>query len=148
MDKTLQENEKAYCLVLQFLKDSRKCQTSAGQNGIWKNFVEKAKAIKLGKEFTQAMQIWAMENLQTHRPETVRPRELHEIESTFIPASCHGKILEALSQGMISMQQSEYVIDELMDIDPGTITDKETVVEVLTRTWKKNASKYEGLHLN
>lgn len=148
MDKTLQENEKAYQLVLQFLKDSRNCNTSAGQNSIWKHFVENSKNIQLDRNFTTAMQMWAMENLQTHHPETVRLRELHEIESTFIPTSCHGKILEALNQGMISIQQSECVIDELMDIEPGTTADTATVTEMLTRVWKKNASKYEGLHLN
>ncbi len=142
------ENQKAYQLVLQFLKDSRNCDTSVGQHKIWNKFVENLKNIDIDNDFSRALQIWSMENLQTHHPETVRVRELHEIEATFIPPKGHGKILEALRQGMISMQQSENVIDELMDAEPGSIADTETVQEALTRTWKKNASKYEGMHLN
>ncbi len=148
MEKTLASSQKAYNTVLQFLKDSRNCPTASGQSSIWNKFVENVHDISMDKTFAHSLEIWAMENLMTHHPETVRVRELHEMEASIIPQSVHGRILDALRQGMISITQSEHVIDELMENDPVALEDGETVDEVLTRVWKRNASKYQDMHLN
>ena len=150
MDRNTTEKN-AYHTVLHFLKSARNTGNSKNKDTYWESFVTHIQKMSLSPLLKKAIKLWAIENLTLHHPEAVRIRELHEFESLSISPKAYGTLLEAIKQGMISVAQSEDIIDELMNtasfltVVPENFKEME---EIITRFWMKNASKYKDMKVN
>ena len=72
----------AYRTVADFLRESRKAGGVLAQD--WKTFHASIASLGFPVATSQAIDLWTLENLERHRPELVRWRVLHDVESRFI----------------------------------------------------------------
>lgn len=143
--KNISLDKKAYDTVLGFLKKIHKTGKIEAMD--WNEFRMNLEKVIVQEEQVKAIDLWTMENLEQHHPEMIRPRVLHEFESTFISPKSHGLFMEALHYGMVSQSQGEMIIDELLDSDAlGLLPD--TMEISLAKTWKKNTAIYNKVRLN
>ncbi len=146
------KEKNAYDAVLDFLKTARKSSLQSNGKNLslicWESFTGKLKEADLQPEFSKAIELWALENLDLHSPKSVKMRELHEIESLSISQEAHGKLMEAMRQGMITQPQSEELIESMMENESNTPGDSVEMEENLIRLWKANALKYKDIKIN
>lgn len=138
-------DKKAYDVVLQFLKKAHK--KGKIESADWNSFRLDLENFISQEDQIKAIDLWTMENVEQHHPENIRPRVLHEFETSFISPKAHSLFMEALHYGMVSSSQGEMIIDELLDSDTlGLLTD--TMENSLTKIWKKNTAMYNKVRLN
>ncbi len=135
--------EAAYGTVVAFLTKVRRVNRTNTKE--WDVFT--ASLETLAPALRRTVSVWTMENLEHHRPELVRPRVLHESESTFIGKDAHGLLLEAIRVGMISPGQAESILEEIVDLE-ATEADSAYMRATLARIWSHNIRNYQKIQLN
>ncbi len=135
----------SYTTVLSFLKESRKNGKISTKD--WEHFRSRLSSLSLDSSFAQALDIWTMDNLEFHKPETIRTRVLHELEEQIFTPEVYSEYLEALRFGMISPVQGEQILDDLIDTELFKIQ-PERMQNSISKIWKKNIHNYARVKPN
>lgn len=133
-------SELPYSMVLAFLKRIRKNQKINKSD--WKLFKNRlAYLSRYEEDFSKALDIWTINNLEFHKPDSIPLRILHEFEEQVISPEVYGKYLEAVRFGMISPTQGEQLLDDLMETELYKTTPDE-MVDSISKIWKRNIRNY------
>lgn len=141
----------SYDAVLDYLKTLRKRRGKKRmtKRHAWEKLEQRLDEIKVPPHVKKSIAIWTWENMNCHDPKAIKPRELHEIEAMTISPVAHGKILDAVFEGMITTMQGERLIDDMMELEPPDFeVDLERVEAALVKAWKRNTKYYEETTIN
>lgn len=145
MGHTQRLYSQAYELVAQFLRNSR--DQSHGSAEPWPAFQSRIDTLGFTRSVSQSIGLWTLENLDRHRPELVRWRVLHEVESQFISVAAYGKLLEAQRLGMLSPAQVENLVEEIASRESSPV-ESAHMLHLIVKVWSRNLSGVRSLKTN
>lgn len=150
MNKAAQERL-SYKAVLNYLKTLRKRRGKKRmtKQRAWQELERSLDEYKVSPRVKKSIAIWTWENMNCHKPETVKPRELHEVEAMALSPVAQGKIIDAVYEGMITAIQGERLIDDMVELEPPDfVVDLERVEDALVKAWQRNTKYYEESTIN
>lgn len=150
MNKAAQERL-SYQAVLNYLKTLRKRRGKKRmtKQRAWQELERSLDEYKVSPRVKKSIAIWTWENMNCHKPETVKPRELHEVEAMALSPVAQGKIIDAVYEGMITAIQGERLIDDMVELEPPDfVVDLERVEDALVKAWQRNTKYYEESTIN
>lgn len=143
--KQFNQQAQAYRLVVAFLQENR--QNKKKSSKTWEIFRKKLEAIKLQSDQGQAIELWVLSNLEQHNPRLVLLRILHPQEAPHFSKEAYGLLLEACSVGTISIQQMEWIMEDLGQRLPPPVSADYALQSVL-EVWNRNFEQMLSVRAN
>lgn len=141
----------SYVAVLNYLKTMRRRRGKKRMTPrkAWNRLEGLLDELEVTPKEKKAIALWIWENMTFHHPETVKPRELHDLEAVALSPKAHCELLDAIFEGMITAPQGERLIDEMVELEPPDLeVDLEQVEAAIASAWKRNILHYSEIKVN
>jgi uncharacterized protein Smg (DUF494 family) len=123
-----------YRLIMAFLREHRFGVPTSAQ---WNNVRLELSQTGIELWQTDALVAWMQDTLTAMLQKSFRVRILHEMEKELINTDAYGLLMEAVSVGVIPVEQTEIILEDIASRDQLPIT-KATMEKFLVQFWLRN----------
>lgn len=145
MTQSIHAYAEAYNRVVNFLRSSRKAGSVKPES--WRQFQSQIAELSFSVAMQSSIDLWTMENLDQHRPDLVRPRILHEIETRFVAQDAYGRMIEAQNLGMLSPSQIEALLEDLAGRELLPVG-ADHMQKLIVKIWMRNLTGIRSVKAN